>query len=340
MDRGGAETMVMNYYRHIDRTKVQFDFMVHRDQRGAYDDEIEALGGRIYRLSPIRPWTASKYKKQLRQFFKEHSEYQIVHAHMSELGYYAFVQAKKAGVPVRICHAHNRPYGFDVKSTARWYLKKKMMPYITHMFMCGLDSGKWLFGEKNQEQFYQLNNAIDTERFRFNLEKRNITRREFGVENNIVIGHVGRFNVQKNHGFLVDIFEQVLEKEPKARLLLVGDGSGKEQIQNDIPDFLQAIDVFLFPSLFEGLSVASIEAQAAGLPCLISDKIPIECKKTELVQQISLESSAEIWAEKVLEVVKEPRQDTFEQMKLEGFDIHENAKKLEQFYLSAINKGE
>lgn len=354
MNRGGAETMVMNYYRHIDRTKIQYDFMVHRSQRGAYDDEIEALGGKIYRFPPIRPWSVNAYKKQLRQFFKEHPEYQIIHAHMSELGYYAFVEAKRIGIPVRICHAHNRPYGFDLKTPARWYLKKRMMPYVTHMFMCGLESGKWLFGENNQDKFRQLNNAIDASKFQFDLEKRNEIRKELNIEDNLVIGHVGRFHYQKNHLFLIDIFLEILKKESKAKLLLVGDGNDREKIEKkvetlglseyvcflgvrkDIPDLLQAMDVFLFPSLFEGLSVATIEAQAAGLPCLISDQIPIECKKTELVQQISLNDSAVVWAQKTLEVAKIERKDTYEQIKNAGFDIKENAKGLQQFYIDVV----
>ena len=142
MDRGGAETMVMNYYRHIDRTKVKFDFLVHREQRGAYDDEIEALGGRIYRMCPIYPQNFARYERDIRVFFQEHPEYKIVHSHMSELGYFAFREATEQDIPVRICHAHNAPHGFDMKMIMRTYFKKRMMPYLTHLFMCGLESGR------------------------------------------------------------------------------------------------------------------------------------------------------------------------------------------------------
>ena len=144
MNRGGAETMVMNYYRNIDRSKVQYDFMVHRQERGAYDDEIEALGGRIYRMPPIRHWTAGEYRKTVRAFYAEHPEYRVIHSHMSELGYYDFREAEKAGVPLRICHAHNRPYGIDLKSPVRWYYKAMMRPHITDLFICGKESGDWL----------------------------------------------------------------------------------------------------------------------------------------------------------------------------------------------------
>lgn len=354
MDRGGAETMVMNYYRNVDRSKVQFDFMVHRSKRGAYDDEIEALGGKIFRFPAVRPWTAREYKKRLKKFFIEHKEYQIIHVHMSELGCYALIEAKKAGVQVRICHAHNKPHVFNLKMLGRWYFKKKMRPYITHMFVCGNEAGKWLFGGENQDKFYQLNNAIDAEDFRFDLEKRNIIRKELGIEDKLVIGNVGRFHYQKNHPFLIDVFREVYKQQPDAHLLLIGDGADRMSVEKkvrnlglsevvsflgvreDISDLLQAMDVFLFPSLNEGLSVASIEAQSAGLPCLISDQVPIECKKTDLVQQISLGDATTVWAEKVLAAAQVKREDTFEQIKAAGFDIHQNAKKLQQFYLEVV----
>lgn len=357
MNRGGAETMVMNYYRSIDRTKVQFDFMVHRQERGAYDDEIETLGGRIFRMPPVRPWTANAYRKTIRKFYREHPEYKVIHSHMSELGYYDFLEAERAGVPVRICHAHNRPYGIDLKSPIRWYYKTRMMPHITHMFMCGQESGDWLFGKKNRKRFIQMNNAINAEAYAFDEARRAKVRASLGLKNEFVIGHVGRFDLQKNHTFMIDIFEAVHRLEPNSRLLLVGNDSGKlaEEIhrkvqelgleeavhflgvRSDVADLMQAMDVFLFPSLFEGLSVASVEAQASGLPTIISDGIPIECKITDLVEVMPLSEHAEIWAKKLLELGKNQRENTFEQIKAAGFDINENAKKLQQFYIKAAN---
>ena len=176
MNRGGAETMVMNYYRNVDRTKVQFDFMVHRQERGAYDDEIEALGGKIYRMPPIRPWSAGNYRKVIRAFYAEHSEYNVIHSHMSELGYYDFIEAEAAGIPVRICHAHNRPYGIDIKSPVRWLYKTAMRPHVTDFFMCGMESGEWLFGKQNKDRFVQMNNAIDARQYIFNPQVRQSVR--------------------------------------------------------------------------------------------------------------------------------------------------------------------
>ncbi len=356
MNRGGAESMVMNYYRNTDKAKVQFDFMVHRAEEGAYDEEIKSLGGRIFKMPPIRPWTEMSYRKTVSEFYKAHPEYKIIHSHMSELGVYDFIEAERTGVPVRICHAHNRPYGFDLKTPVRFYYKKRMMPYLTHLFMCGEESGRYLFGKKYADRFIQMNNAIDVQKYSFDLTKRTQTREKLNIaENQVAVGHVGRFYEQKNHAFLLEIFKEVHRINENTVLLLIGDNSGSlaQEIhrkvkdfgiekcvrflgtRSDVPNLLQAMDVFLFPSLFEGLSVASIEAQAAGLPVLISDAVPIECKKTDLVEVIPLSEAPRVWAEKVLEAAKTQRRNTFEEIKNAGYDIKENAKRLEEFYLKA-----
>lgn len=356
MDRGGAETMVMNYYRHIDRTKVQFDFLVHREQRGAYDDEIERMGGRIYRMCPIYPQNFSRYKRDLRAFFRAHPEYKIIHSHMSELGYFAFREAERQGVPVRICHAHNAPHGFDVKMIMRTYFKKRMMPYLTHLFMCGEESGKWLYGEKNKSRFIMLNNAIDAALYSFDASKREKMRQQLGLTDELVIGHVGRFNPQKNHPFLLDVFAALLKKESDAVLLLVGGGDDMPEIQakaealgitervrflgvrSDVADLIQAMDVFVFPSLYEGLGIALVEAQAAGLPCVVSDTIPHEAYLTDLVDSEKLSAPEEKWAEKILALRAVPRTDRHEEIAAHGFDISTEAVKLQEFYLKAYEQ--
>lgn len=357
MDRGGAETMVMNYYRKIDRSKVQFDFLVHRQQRGAYEDEIEALGGRIYRMSPIYPQNFRKYKKELRAFFQEHPEYRIIHAHMSELGYFAFREAARQGVPVRICHAHNAPHGFDLKMIVRTYFKKRMMPYVTHLFMCGIESGRWLFGEENESRFIMLNNAIDAAAYSYDPRRRQAVRQDLGLTGELVVGHVGRFNKQKNHPFLIELFAALLKREPNAVLLLVGGGEDQPRIEqkvrdlgiaervrflgvrSDVADLMQAMDVFAFPSLFEGLPVTMVEAQAAGLPCLISDGIPQECILTQgLVEIVPLAAGPEAWAERVLEKRNFPRTDRRAEIAAHGFDITTEAIKLQEFYQNAYEQ--
>ena len=357
MDRGGAETMVMNYYRHIDRTKVQFDFLVHREQRGAYDDEIEALGGMIYRMYPLYAQNRARYKRDIRVFFKDHPEYRIIHSHMSELGYFAFKEAAKQGVPIRICHAHNAPHGFDMKMIMRDYFKKRMMPYLTHLFMCGVESGRWLYGKENENRFIMLNNAVDASAYTYNPAKRTEMRLQLELTDELAVGHVGRFNQQKNHPFLLEIFAALLKKEPNAVLLLVGGGTDMQRIQakaqtlgiaekvrflgvrSDVADVMQAMDVFVFPSLYEGLPVTMVEAQASGLPCLISDKVPSECVLTNgLVEKVPLSESPDVWAEKIIAKYGTPRTDRRTEIAAHGFDITTEAVKLQEFYINAYEQ--
>lgn len=355
MDRGGAETMVMNYYRRIDRSKIQFDFMVHRDEPGAYDEEIQQLGGKLYPMPAIRPWTCLEYRRLVRLFYQAHSEYKIIHSHMSELGYYNFLEAKAANIPFRICHAHNRPMKINKKTLIRLHYKKRILPYTTHMFTCSEEAGVWLFGKQYCTQFIQMNNAIDAKQFRFDAKKRLSIRSSLNIPSDyLVVGHIGRFHPQKNHKFLLEIFHALHQAHPKTCLLLVGNDTGdlgneihekvaalglQDAVQflgvrSDVSDLLQGMDVFLFPSLFEGLSVASIEAQAAGLPVILSDTISLECKKTNLVHVVSLKAAPSVWAEKVWEAAHTERTDRYEEIRSAGFDIEENAKWLEQFYLN------
>lgn len=348
MGRGGLETMIMNYYRHIDRSKIQFDFLVHRYDRADYDDEIEALGGTIYRLPRLVPWSSS-YNRALNDFFEKHPEYQIVHVHQDCLSSVILRVAKRHSVPIRIAHSHNSNQDKNLKYPVKLYYRRQIPTYATHLFACGRDAGTWMF---RGAPFQILNNAIDANKYQYNPAQAKIIRKELGLPtDSFVIGHVGRFAPQKNHDFLVDIFAEVQEKRADARLLLVGDGPLRTEIEikvrslglsekviftgirSDIPALLQAIDVFVFPSLYEGLPVTMIEAQAAGLPCFISDKVPLDCQKTDLVKQISLRTSSEQWAEQILLVQSSARKDTYSEIVAANFDIVENAKWLENFYL-------
>ena len=352
MGRGGLETMLMNYYRQIDRDQIQFDFLVHRKERAAYDDEIESLGGKIYRLDRLNPWNP-KYLNALDQFFKEHSEYKVVHSHIDCMSGIPLKAAKKAGVPVRIAHAHSSNQDKDFKYLLKLYYKKKISAVATDLFACSEMAGNWMFGV---ESVPVLANAIDANKYRFNEEKRMEMREEFGITDEVVIGHVGRFSSVKNHDFLVEIFAEFCKKNTKAKLLLVGSGEKVDDIQkkvqemnlsekvmflglrSDVCDVMQAMDIFALPSLYEGLPVTIVEAQASGLPCLISDKVPIECKKTDLVDQVALSDSADIWANKIIQMMEWKRKDTFQEIKKAGFDIQQNAEKLQQFYLNAMSR--
>jgi glycosyltransferase involved in cell wall biosynthesis len=351
MERGGLETMIMNYYRNIDRTKVQFDFLVHRDQRATYDDEIEALGGVIHRIPRLVPWSTS-YRKTLNTFFAEHPQYKIVHVHQDCLSSVILMAAKKNGVPVRIGHSHNSNQDKNLKFLVKLFYKRLIPKYSTALFACGKEAGDWMFGDAS---YHILHNAIDTVQYRFDRSKAQHLRRSLSIpEDALVIGHVGRFSNQKNHSFLIDIFYQIVEKAPQARLILVGDGVLKPAIEekvekmglkskvfftglrSDVQDLMQAMDLFLFPSLYEGVPVTMIEAQAAGLPCYISDRVPIECKMTDQVRQISLEKTATEWAEDILSSANTRASDTMEAICNAGYDVKSNALWLENYYLGAI----
>lgn len=355
LNRGGAETMVMNYYRQIDKAKIQFDFMVHREQKGAYEDEILALGGKIYRMPEIHPKNFKNYRKKIIQFFEEHPEYKIIHGHTSELGYAIYAEAKRKNIPVVIAHAHLAAMNIDLKSMFRLYFRYVTKKNITHQFVCGVDSGKWLFGENGKHTSILMKNAIDTSKFTENPRIRRQYRKILNVEPKFVIGHIGRINTQKNHKFLVDIFYEIKKLKPESALLLVGDGDLKEDIvkkikklglvndvqllgvRSDINKIIQSFDVFIFPSLYEGLPVTLIEAQANGLRCVVSSTISDECDITSNVTFVSLNKTAKEWAEIVLSM-KDSKRDPIAISKIieEQYDIKSNATWLTDFYLNSL----
>lgn len=352
MDRGGLETMLMNYYRHIDRTKVQFDFLTHRQERAAYDDEIEALGGRIYRLPRLVPWSKS-YLSELNRFFDEHPEYKIIHVHQDCLSSVILKAAAKHDVPVRIAHSHSANQDKNIKYPIKLWYKRKIPRHATHLFACGKEAGDWMF---SGAQYQIVNNAIDAAAYTYDADKRGELRRQLVLADELVIGHVGNFTQPKNHPFLLEIFTALLKKEPNAVLLLVGGGEEMSQIRekaqklgiaehvhflgvrSDVADLMQAMDVFVFPSLYEGLGIALIEAQAAGLPCVVSDTIPHEAYLTDLVDSESLSALVEKWAEKILEKRAIPRTDRRAEIAARGFDITTEAVKLQEFYLKAYEQ--
>lgn len=348
MGRGGLETMLMNYYRHIDRSQVQFDFLVHRGFIADYDQEIMDLGGRIYRLPRLNPMSV-QYQKTLRSFFEKHREYQVVHSHLDCMAGIPLKEAKAHGVPVCIAHAHNNNQTKDGKYLLKLLYKRNIPKFADFLFACSQEAGEWMYGGR---PFWILNNAIDAPAYVYDESTRQKARRELGIsEDSLLVGHVGRFAPQKNHLMLIKIMASLKNKCRDSKLLLVGTGEGLDSVKaevrslglqndvifaglrTDVPDLLQAMDVFLFPSLFEGLGMAAIEAQAAGLPCIISDGVSTECKKTDLVIQKKLADGPDAWADQIVRLSSKHRQNTLDQVTNAGFNVNVEAQKLQDFYL-------
>lgn len=353
MNRGGLETMLMNYYRQVDRSRVQFDFLTHRDGEKDYDAEIRALGGRIYHVPPVNPFSAS-YHRALDDFFSQHPEYRVVHSHLDCMSADVLRAAKKHGVPVRIGHGHSSSQDKDAKYLLKLLCKRGIPAQATHLFACAKEAGEWMFGGA---PFRVLPNAIDAAAYRGDAAVRRDVRTELGLEDAVVLGHVGRFSEPKNHPFLIDLFAEAVKRESKARLLLVGGGEGRSAVEekaralgladkvlflgvrSDVNRLLQAVDVFVFPSLYEGLPVSLVEAQAAGLPCVISDRVPPESVLTACVERLPLGNAA-MWADGVLAAARKGRSDTYGAVCAAGFDIAQNAKWLEEFYLDAYERNQ
>lgn len=361
MNRGGAETMIMNLYRNVDREKVQFDFVEHTSEECVFDSEIKNLGGRIFNCPKYNGKNHFEYTKWWKSFFKEHPEYKVIHGHIGSTASIYLGIAKKAGL-FTIAHSHNTNRFCDAKDYLYLMLTYPTRFIADYFFFCSDEAGISRYGKKvfsDKSRYSVLNNAIDTKLYEHSDDISDSVRKEIGIEHDdIVIGHVGRFNPQKNHPFLIDIFAEVAKLEPKAKFLLVGGGDGTEAIQekvntlglsdkviftgvrSDVNRLLQSMDVFVFPSLYEGLPVTLVEAQASGLPCVMSDKVPTESIITDgLITVKKLTDTAEDWAKHVLSRIdKENRKSRCEEIKSHGYDIAETAKWLEEFYLERSKK--
>ena len=354
MNRGGLETYIMNLYRHIDRSKVQFDFLVHTTKHCAYDDEIRNLGGKIYSVTS-RGKSILRNKLELHEFFKTHKEYDTIHIHISCPTYIApIVYAKRNGVKKIIVHSRNN-VGAKGKfhDICRFLNKPRIKKYATHYFaISNLAADNMYHKNISREQIKIIPNAIDSEKFIFSKDIRAERRRAYGVEDKFVVGHVGRFAEQKNHMFLLETFKEIYEQCPNAVLMLVGEGSLEDKIRAkaqaldieeavlfmgtfpDVENVMQAMDVFLCPSLFEGFGRVLLEAQASGLPTFTSKRVvPDIIKVTELLEFISLEESPKVWAEHVLKYQKGyERYDMSQKIKAANFDMKALATYFEDFY--------
>lgn len=355
MNRGGLETFIMNAYRHIDREKIQFDFLVHKKEPGAFDEEIRSLGGKIYKIPYINNVGHFGYINELDKFFGSHKEYKVVHSHMNTMSGLILRAAKKQGIRVRVAHSHSTKYATSLLEKTYKRLVSFGIPYSAmHFFACSYEAGRALYGKKiAKNEMEIIKNGIALDDFSYSKKGKAEIRKEFGIDNKtFVIGHVGRFQKMKNHTRIIDIFNEFHNSKPESILVLVGDGELRVEIEekvkklgieksvkflgvrSDVNRVMQIFDSFLFPSLYEGLPVTLIEAQTAGLNCVISANISKEVDMNlGLIKFVDLDQSNTIWASKLMELSTLTCNDVKNSLKENGYDIVETAKRLQSFYI-------
>jgi glycosyltransferase involved in cell wall biosynthesis len=361
MNRGGIETFLMNIYREIDRTKIQFDFLYCAslfaiDGKCDYDDEILQLGGKIFTVDDPKKVGSKEFMRQVKEVMMD-GHYNAVHSHVFLLNGFILKIAKDQGIAKRISHSHT---SIDCNKTSikrllyRFYMKKLIKKNATILFGCSAKANQYLYGKQCSIKYAKvINNGIDVESFVFDEIRREKVRNELGLSNKFVIGHIGRFSPEKNHEFIIDIFKAIKKEKSDSFLMLIGGDNGLEDdikekakkegvfqdiifmgMRTDISDLLQAMDVFVFPSIYEGLPVTLVEAQAAGIKCIISDRITEEVKITDLIEFVSLNKGASFWAGEVMKYSDGyKRTDTGEKIIKAGFDIKGTSNELEQIYI-------
>ncbi len=381
LDRGGAETMIMNLYRRMDRDRIQFDFVIHTEDVCEYSEEVLSLGGRIYSVRPFRGSGVIGYRRQWRTFFAKHPEIAIVHGHMRSTASIYLAEAQRAGIKT-IAHSHNTSSGKGFSAFVKNVLQRSIAEHADRLLACSLGSGEWLYGQEKcaEPRFAVLPNGIDCARFTFDPADRDATRRALSASHEqIVILHIGRMEAQKNQAFLLRIAAHLAERGgktpggvPKYILLLCGEGplemQLKEQtekmglsdavrflgVRDDIPHLMNAADLMVFPSLFEGLPVTLVEAQASGLPVVMSDTITDEVVMTDLVTKAPMPGTVEDWCGRIdcaiaaTERAGKPsgnaaagdhlaaRQEYAAQIRANGYDVGETAKWLTEYYLGLL----
>ena len=351
---GGVESVILNYYRHIDKSKVQFDFVVHNNPSENFVREVKNGGGRLYEITP--------YMKNIFAFTYEiykiirNGRYEIVHSNMNSLSVFPLFAAWLAGAKVRILHNHTT----DTKSEGmRTVLKRVLRPFArmfaNQYWACSDLAGKWMYGERavSDGKITIIPNAIDIKKFAFNQEKRDRLRSQLGIKDELVICHVGRFMKQKNHDFLIDVFAAVVKEKPDAKLILIGEGQLANEIKakvnrlslehnvlflgarSDVADLYNVMDIFVLPSFYEGLPVVGVEAQANGLKCLFSDKVTSESKLLHTTEFIDIESGVQKWQLAIMGYISRARnlsQNT-NLLELMKFDIEESSVGLQARYI-------
>lgn len=350
MQQGGIQAFLMNLYRNINRDEIQFDFLIFRNDRQWYEKEIEELGGVIYK-APGRKSGIVRCRKYLMDFFQKHKEYEIIHYNASSLSFIEpLYYAKKNGVKTRIIHCHSSSFIGNPIHILLHKINKNRISSLANIFLsCSEPATVWMFGGTNIESKVQLiQNGIDSRRFLYSEEMRKKYRKELDVDKNLVIGHVGRFSRVKNHVFIIEVFAELKKQKKNAILMLVGDGELRNEIEslvvssglsdavrflgnrNDVSNLMQAMDVLIMPSLYEGFPVTAIEAQAAGLPVVMSNKITKEAVINRNVVMKDLKDSKEEWVKTIL--TNTERVKNTEGIINKGFDIKDTVEKIVTIY--------
>lgn len=358
LDSGGAESRTMDIYRNINKNKVQFDFLIHTSKKGFFEDEILKMGGKIHRVPQFNLKSIFSYPRAIKKFFRSHPEYKVVHGHMLSTAFIYLSIAKNQSVPIRIAHSRSGSRAQkNIINKVKNLTDKLSRFYATHKFAVSKIAGYGAFGKKrvDSKEVKVIPNAIDSKKYIFSESIRNRLREEKSLSNDFVMGHIGRFAPQKNHLFLLEVFAEVQKKIRNSRLVLVGDGSMRSQIldkitalgleesvtllgvRNDVKDLLQAMDVLVFPSTHEGLPGVVLEAQASGLPSVISNAITKEVNITDLVEYESLDEGAKHWASTIVNIAMTTRRKNMHGEFVEsGYDIVKVSKQYQSFYLDCI----
>lgn len=361
LDAGGAESFVMNLYRAIDRRYVQFDFVKHTSRVCLFEPEIARLGGRVFVCPRYTGKNHFVYLRWWKDFFAGHPEYKVIHGHVRSTAALYLPVAKRYGL-VTIAHSHSTSNGSGASAAVKDLMQLPICHVADYLFACSDEAGEWLYGKRalQRSNYYRISNGIDLARFAFDGKTRARMRAELGIPDGaLVLGHVGRFTQPKNHVWLVELFAAWNKHHPESRLLLVGDGELREDVRRqcetlgltdkvlmpgahtDTENYYQAMDVFVFPSLWEGLPVSVVEAQANGLPCLISEVITSEVRLTDLVQALPTGAPAP-WLDKLVDCrcreqgVLTPAQHK----RLQLFDMTRVAQDLQTFYCEQYEKVE
>ena len=349
---GGVEAVIMNYYRHIDRNKIQFDFVVDGYEKTILDDEIESLGGKVYHVEPYKK-NIFRYMSQIYHIVHD-NHYDIVHSNMNTLAVFSLFPAWLAGAHQRILHNHSTAVRSEgMRSVLKMILRPFAPLFANRYAACSRLAGNWMYGKKMMEsgKVTIINNAIDLDEYAFSPKIRQQYRKELHIpDDTLVIGHVGRFMYQKNHAFLIEVFREVVKKHPNTILLLIGDGELRPEIEAKVQDYhlsdkvrflglrkdvkklYNCMDVFVLPSWYEGLPVVSVEAQANGLPSIFSDQVTKESLLTSSAFFLSLNGGAVDWAAHVLRSADKRNTAALLELRDTGFDIEERARFLEKWY--------